>query len=60
LYEIGLIAGYKMDTFNLMQDVALAPKMLKRGKLPLVPEKIKDKKNISGIFNKTLKNKSHI
>jgi len=57
LFEIGLIAGYKLNTFHLTQDVALAPKMLSRGKLPLLPEKIKNKKNIADIFNKTLKNK---
>lgn len=57
LFEVGLIAEYKLNTFHLMQDVALAPKMMAKGKLPLIPEKIKDRKNISGIFKKTLKNK---
>lgn len=53
LYEIGLIAGYKMRTFHLTQDVKLAPKMYAKGKLPLVPEMINGTKNVKGIFSKT-------
>lgn len=53
LYEIGLIAGYKTRTFHLTQDVKLAPKMYAKGKLPLVPEMIKETRNIKGIFSKT-------
>jgi len=37
LWEVGLVAGYKLRTRHLLQDVALAPAMLKRGKLPLLP-----------------------
>jgi heterodisulfide reductase subunit C2 len=37
LWEVGLVAGYKLRTWHLLQDVALAPAMLRRGKLPLVP-----------------------
>ena len=54
LSEFGLILGYKMSTFNLTQDVGLAPKMISRGKLHFMPEKIKDRANISRIFKKTL------
>jgi hypothetical protein len=36
-----------------MQDVALAPKMISRGKLHLIPSMIKDKAHIAGIFKKT-------
>ena len=57
LYEIGLIADYKLRSFNLMQDVALAPVMYMKGKLELLPEMIKDRKSISKIFSKTLKKK---
>jgi heterodisulfide reductase subunit C len=57
LYEIGLLAGYKARTFNLMQDVQLAPAMLSRGKLNIVPELIRDRKGISAIFKKTIKKK---
>jgi heterodisulfide reductase subunit C2 len=54
LSEFGLILSYKMSTFNLTQDVGLAPKMMSRGKLHFIPEKIKNRSGISRIFNKTL------
>jgi len=38
---------------KLFQDLTLAPKMLSRGKLPIFPEMIKDRKNIKRIFNYT-------
>ena len=50
LFEIGLIAGYKARTFRLTQDVELAPHMYSKGKLPLMPEMIKDKKGVSDLF----------
>ena len=55
LYEVGLVADYKLRSKNLMQDVAVAPTMYLKGKLNLIPELIKDKKNMKRIFNKTLK-----
>jgi heterodisulfide reductase subunit C len=53
LYEIGLIADYKMRTFNILQDVDVAPKMFAKGKLPIKPEVVKNKKQISAIFKNT-------
>jgi heterodisulfide reductase subunit C len=59
LYELGLITEYKSRVFDLMQDVTLAPEMIAKGKLHILPEKIRDKKVISTIFSQTLKeNKS--
>ena len=55
LYEIGLIVGYKSRSLNLMQDVSLAPKMLRRGKLPLIPDGIRGVSQIRKIFKKTCK-----
>jgi heterodisulfide reductase subunit C2 len=57
LYELGLTLEYKARTLSLMQDVAVAPAMLSRGKLHLVPEVIKGKSKIVSIFNKTVKKK---
>ncbi|HLO57464.1 MAG TPA: 4Fe-4S dicluster domain-containing protein [Bacteroidales bacterium] len=57
LYEIGLLADYKVRTLKLMQDVQLAPAMFRRGKLNIVPELIRDRKRMSSIFSKTLKKK---
>jgi heterodisulfide reductase subunit C len=53
LYEIGLIIDYKMRTFNVLQDINVAPKMFAKGKLPLLPEAVKNKKQINRIFNET-------
>lgn len=55
LYEIGLVAGYKARTFNLLQDLNVAPKMLMKGKLPILPERVKDRKQMSSIFSETKK-----
>ena len=56
LYEIGLVGGYKMRTFNLLQDLTVAPGMFFKGKLPLLPERVKDKKTLSTIFSSTKNN----
>lgn len=55
LYEIGLVAGYKVRTLNIMQDMNVAPKMFAKGKLPILPEMVEDKKQINTIFEKTKK-----
>jgi len=50
LYEIGLIADYKMRTLNIFQDLDVAPKMFAKGKLPVKPEVVKNKKQMRAIF----------
>ncbi len=60
LYELGLIADYKTRSLQLSQDVNLAPSMLAKGKLGILPELIKDRKGMSNIFKKTLKRKGGI
>jgi heterodisulfide reductase subunit C len=57
LYEIGLLADYKARTLKILDDLALAPKMMKRGKLNIFPEMIKDRSGIASIFRKTIKKK---
>lgn len=54
LYECGLVAGYKMKTFDLLQDVNLVPRMLSRGKLNIFPDKIKGIDAVRKIFDKTV------
>jgi heterodisulfide reductase subunit C len=54
LYEVGLIAGYKMKTFHLMQDVKVAPTMFFNGLLKILPHNVKNKQAISRIFEKTI------
>lgn len=57
LYEVGLIADYKLRTGSMTQDVAVAPKMFLKGKLNPIPELIKGRKKVAAIFNKTQKDK---
>lgn len=57
LYEVGLVADYKLRSGKFLQDVSIAPAMYLKGKLTLIPEMIKDRKSIKKIFNKTLKKK---
>jgi heterodisulfide reductase subunit C len=52
-YEVGLIADYKLRSKEFLQDLTLAPKMLLKGKLPIIPEMVKDRKNIKRIFKHT-------
>ncbi|HEX2393835.1 MAG TPA: 4Fe-4S dicluster domain-containing protein [Bacteroidales bacterium] len=57
LYEIGLLADYKLRTLKLMQDMNLVPKMLSAGKLNIVPELIHDRAKMSSVYSKTIKKK---
>jgi heterodisulfide reductase subunit C len=54
-YEVGLVVDYKRRSLKLMQDIILAPKMLLRGKLPLLPESIRGVSQIRKIFKRTFK-----
>src|SRR5574344_47444 len=56
LNEINLIAEFKLRTMRLWQDVKLVPAMIVKGKLKFWPETIKQKKEMTRIFNKTIKN----
>ncbi len=59
LYEIGLFIDYKARTLKILDDLALAPKMMKRGKLNIIPELIKDRSRVAAMFRKSAK-KSNI
>jgi len=58
LYEIGLFVDYKTRTLRILEDMALAPKMMKRGKLNIIPEMIKDRSGVAAIFKKSKKMKT--
>jgi heterodisulfide reductase subunit C2 len=51
LWEVGLIAEYKLRTWHLWQDVLVAPSMLLKGKLSLLPERVKGKKETRRIMD---------
>jgi heterodisulfide reductase subunit C len=50
LYEVGLVAGYKLRTLKLWQDVKLVPAMLRRGKLPLLPDVIRERGRVKALM----------
>ena len=58
LYEAGLIAGYKLRTRHMLQDLLLAPKLVLKGKLGFLPHMVKDRKNIKQIFSGSIRNKT--
>jgi heterodisulfide reductase subunit C2 len=48
--EMPLTGIYKMTSGDMFSDVTLAPAMMARGKLPLVPKLIRGRKDVSRIF----------
>jgi heterodisulfide reductase subunit C2 len=52
LYEAGLIVDYKMRSFDFLKDLRLAPGMLLKQKLNLMPHKIKGLKSFQKLFKK--------
>jgi heterodisulfide reductase subunit C len=54
LYEIGLVADYKVRSRHFLKDLALAPRMLTRGKLPLLPHLIQGRAAMKRLFQRTL------
>ncbi len=52
-----MTVAFKMRTMRLWQDVKLGPSMLAKGKLRLIPESVKHKKEISKIFRETSNDK---
>ena len=41
MYEMGLMASFKLRTMNLLADIGKFPMMLKKGKLSLLPTVVK-------------------
>jgi heterodisulfide reductase subunit C len=48
--EVPLTGLYKMTSGDLFSDVLLAPAMMLRGKLPMVPKAISGRKEVKRIF----------
>lgn len=55
LFEVGLVADYKLRSRHFMQDLLLAPRMFFKGKLGLLPHGVKNRKSLARIFKKTMK-----
>lgn len=54
LNELGLTIDYKLRTGRLIQDVANAPSMLLKGKLNLLPHRVKNPGEIRNLFKKII------
>jgi heterodisulfide reductase subunit C len=52
-FELGMMIGYKIKTITPFTDGELAPVMLKNNKLPFIPAKVKNKKRIRQIFERS-------
>ncbi len=52
-YELGMIIGYKLGTFELFKDLDLGLTWVRQGKLKFIPERIRDAAAIRDIFAKT-------
>ncbi|MEW6439997.1 MAG: 4Fe-4S dicluster domain-containing protein [bacterium] len=52
LYEPGLIASYNLKSFHPLKDVALGPKMLLKGKLPLLPHRSRNRDKLREIMER--------
>ncbi len=58
LFEVGLIADYKLRSRRLLQDLLIAPRLFFKGKLGIFPHPVRDRRNISRIFSGTI-NRNH-
>jgi heterodisulfide reductase subunit C2 len=52
VHELGLVAMYKMRTRNFFADVFQGIQMFMKGKLAVVPTRIKGTKEVRGLFRK--------
>ena len=54
LYEMGLVADYKVRSRHFLKDVLLAPKMYVKGKLGLLPHLIRNRRGMKQLFKHTI------
>jgi heterodisulfide reductase subunit C2 len=59
LWEVGLVGEYKLRTRHWLQDVLLSPSMFLKGKLSLLPHRIKGKDEVKSIFNQARSEKEN-
>jgi heterodisulfide reductase subunit C2 len=57
LFEVGMYADYKLRSMKIMQDMALMPDTIMKGKLHFIPEMVKERKKMDNIFKRTFKKK---
>ena len=54
-YELGLAARYKLSTRDFFSDTGLGMKMLRRGKLALLPARMKGRRDVREMFDRKKK-----
>jgi heterodisulfide reductase subunit C len=52
VYEIGMLMSLKLKTKQLFKDIDLGWKMFRKGKLRLLPSRVKKRAEIRALFNK--------
>jgi heterodisulfide reductase subunit C len=52
VYEIGMLIDYKLKTKQLFKDIGLGWRMFRKGKIRLLPSRVKKTKEIKELFNK--------
>lgn len=51
-HEVGLMAAYMLGTGRLFTDLDLVPKVLPKGKLPIMPHTIEARREVAAIFKR--------
>jgi heterodisulfide reductase subunit C len=51
-HELGVMASFMLGTGRLFTDLDLAPKVLPKGKLSLLPHTVKARKEVAAIFRR--------
>jgi heterodisulfide reductase subunit C len=57
VYDLPMIAFYKLGTLNLKQDMDKFPAMLRKGKMAVLPPSGADKESVNRIFSKVKQSK---
>jgi len=52
VFEVGMMAAYKLRTFDLLSDVGKVPRMLAKGKLSLLPKRSGSAKEVREVFRR--------
>ncbi len=52
IYEVGLAALYNLRSGHFFANIGILPSMISRGKLPILPPRIKGAKQVRQIFNR--------
>ncbi|MEG6616030.1 4Fe-4S dicluster domain-containing protein [Peptococcaceae bacterium 1198_IL3148] len=60
VHEVTMLMKYKLRSGDLFSDIKMGLDLFTRGKLPLLPSKVKNKDKVKQIFNKINDNQTHL